>query len=134
MKSQVINFIFKQEAYKCEIFEKKSTIIDFFIRSLELRLLDPEFPLINQGEEGDYMFIVKSGECQVFIKDPIEKKDIYVRSMRNSKFFGEFSLLTKQPRSASVRPKSYAMVGQIGREKFEEMIFMFPEMFQNLKN
>jgi len=70
----------------------------------------------------------------VFIKDPIEKKDIYVRSLRNSQFFGEFSLLTKQPRSASVRPKNYAIVGQVGREKFEEMVFMFPELTQRLKN
>jgi len=86
-------------------------LIEFFINSIELQLLDPEFPLINQGEDGEYFYIVKSGECQVFIKDPVEKKDIYVRSLRNSQFFGEFSLLTKQPRSASVRPKNYAIIG-----------------------
>ena len=96
--------------------------------SIELQLLDPEFPLINQSEDGEYIYIVKSGECQVFIKDPVEKKDIYVRSLRNSQIFGEFSLLTKQPRSASVRPKNYAMVGQVGRTKFEELIYMYPEL------
>lgn len=112
----------------CEIFEKNESLIDFFINSLQLMLLDPEYPLINQGEEGNSLYIVKTGECQVFIKDPIEKKDIYVRSLRNSQFFGEFSLLTMQPRSASVRPKNYAIVGQVQREKFDEMTFMFPEL------
>lgn len=134
LKSQVIQFIFYQESLRCDIFEKNGPLIDFFINSLQLQLLDPEYPLINQGEEGDNFYIVKNGECMVFIKDPIEKRDIYVRSLKNSQFFGEFSLITKKPRSASVRPKNYSMVGQVGREKFEEMLFMFPELHQKLKN
>jgi len=62
---------------------------------LQLLLLDPEYPLINQGEEGDTFYFVKNGELQVFVKDPIEKRDIYVRSLRDGEFFGEFSLVTK---------------------------------------
>jgi len=31
----------------CEIFEKNISLVEFFINSIELQLLDPEFPLIN---------------------------------------------------------------------------------------
>lgn len=62
LKSNVIHFIFKKEAQNCEIFERNATVIEFFVNSLELRLLDPEYGLINQGEEGNHMYIVKSGE------------------------------------------------------------------------
>lgn len=79
----------------CEIFEQNKALIDFFIKALQLRLLDPEYPLINQGMEGDTFYFVKNGELQVFVKDPIEKRDIYVRSLREGQFFGEFSLVTK---------------------------------------
>lgn len=47
LKSNVINFIFMQEAANCYIFEKNQSLIDFFVDSLELQLLDPEFPLIT---------------------------------------------------------------------------------------
>lgn len=54
--------------------------------------------------------------------------------MKSGTFFGEYSLITQQPRSASVRPKSYAMVGKVGKEKFDEMLYMFPELRQKFKN
>lgn len=128
LKNQVIEFLFQEKCYECEIFENHKPLIEFFIQSLDLRLLDPEFPLINQGEEGNTFYFVRSGELQVFVIDPLAKRDVYVRSLHGGSFFGEFSLLTGQPRSASVRPKSYAKVGYFGREKFEEMVFMFPEL------
>jgi len=119
LKFMVIKFIFHEECYNCSIFEKNRPMIDFIIKSIDLQLLDPEFPLINQGEGGNTFYIVKNGELQVFIKDPIDHKDLYVRSLKAGSFIGEYALLTHQPRSASVRPKSYAMVGRVDKEKFD---------------
>ena len=69
----------------------------------------------------------------MYIKDPIEHKDIYVRTMKNSHIFGEFALLTGQPRSATVKPKGYAIIGQISKEKFEEMMYMHPSLKSSLQ-
>ncbi len=68
------------------------------------------------------------------MKHPIEKKEIYVNNLKGGEFFGEFSLLTQKPRSASIRPRTYSMVGYLTLEKFEEMIFMFPEISLRLKD
>ena len=43
----MIKFIFHEECMACSIFEENKPTIDFFIKSLDLQLLDPEYPLIN---------------------------------------------------------------------------------------
>lgn len=57
-------------------------------------LLDPEYPLVNQGENDNRFFFIKAGECEVFVKDPINKRDTLVRLLKSGSFFGEVSLLT----------------------------------------
>lgn len=114
--------------FECSLFDKNAALIDFFIKSLQLMLLDPEYPLVNQGEKDNRFFFIKAGECEVFVKDPVSKRDTLVRVLKGGEFFGEVSLLTNQPRTASVRPKIYAMIGYFHEQKFEEMVFMFPEV------
>ena len=97
-------------------------------------LLDPEYPLINQGEEGTRFYFIKHGELEVFVKDPKEHRDMYVKSLKDGDFFGEISLIRQVPRSASVRPKSYAKVGYLSKEKFDEMVYLFPVIKSKLKN
>ena len=128
LRNEVIQLIFKDVTLKCDLFEKNLALIDFFIKSLQLMLLDPEYPLVNQGEKDNRFFFIKAGECEVYVKDPVSKRDTHVRTLRGGNFFGEVSLLTGQPRTASVRPKIYAMIGYFHEQKFEEMVFMFPEV------
>lgn len=47
LRNEVIQLIFKEVTYKCELFDKNAALIDFFIKSLQLMLLDPEYPLVN---------------------------------------------------------------------------------------
>jgi len=60
-----------------------------------LLLLDPEEPLINQGETGENFYFIKEGDLEVFILDPVDKKDVYVKTLKNGEFFGEYALITK---------------------------------------
>ena len=80
------------------------------------------------------LFFVRSGDLEVYVIDPVKKKEVYVRTLTGGQFFGEFALLTGQPRSASVRPKSYAKVGYFDKSRFEEIVFMFPEFKQRLQD
>lgn len=49
---------------------------------MDLRLLDPEYPLINEGEEGNMFYFVRSGDLEVFVTDPVKKKEVYVRTLK----------------------------------------------------
>lgn len=94
LRNEVIQLIFKEVTYKCSLFDQNLALIDFFIKSLQLMLLDPEYPLVNQGEKDNRFFFIKHGECEVFVKDPISKRDSLVRTLKGGHFFGEVSLLT----------------------------------------
>jgi uncharacterized membrane protein len=56
--------------------------------------------LFHAGEPGESLFIVKSGEVELFIKDTTGQKIILSIAEKNG-MFGELSLLDNKPRSAT---------------------------------
>jgi len=72
------------------------------------------------------------GDCNVFVKDEnnIER---FVRSLKPGSYFGEFALITKQRRSATVYAKNYSVCGAISSESFKEMCFLYPDVSVKLK-
>jgi len=56
--------------------------------------------IISAGEEGDTMFIVESGEVELFLQDSIDEH-VTLGIVKPGELFGEFSLLDNAPRSAS---------------------------------
>ncbi len=57
--------------------------------------------IFNYGDPGDCLFIVRSGEVEVFFKDDTGQK-IVLETGRTGYVFGELSLLDSGPRTASV--------------------------------
>jgi uncharacterized membrane protein len=56
--------------------------------------------LFQTGEPGDSLYIVRSGEIELYIKDTAGQK-IVLNVVRQSEMFGELSLLDSGPRSAT---------------------------------
>ena len=69
-----------------------------------LRLKDGDM-VMRQGDAGDSLFLVASGELRVFVNTPAGPKD--VAHLFENTLFGEMALITGQPRTASV-----AVVGE----------------------
>ena len=61
--------------------------------------------IVRQGDHGSEAFIISTGECDVFREEPGRERRI-IRSMGPGDTFGELSLLTGMPRSATVIAKS----------------------------
>lgn len=57
--------------------------------------------IIEAGELSDALYIILSGQANVIVKEP-RHGEIIIFTLRPGEFFGEMSLLDKQPRSASV--------------------------------
>ena len=57
--------------------------------------------MIQQGEAGDCMYVVQQGEVEVVLENP--DGEIPLSVLKRGDVFGEMSLFTKQPRSATVR-------------------------------
>jgi serine/threonine-protein kinase len=61
--------------------------------------------IVREGDQGSQAFIISDGECEVFRDDPGRARRI-IRSMGPGDTFGELSLLTGMPRSATVVAKT----------------------------
>src|SRR3981081_2010318 len=57
--------------------------------------------VLNEGEMGDSLYMIQSGKVKVFIGDE-EGREIILKILSPGAFFGEMSMIDKEPRSASV--------------------------------
>jgi len=89
--------------------------------------------LVGQGEEGDSLFIIKSGQTGIYIKDK-DGDQLRVDTRTAGEFFGEMSLLTGEPRSASVLAESETKVLTIGKKDFVEILTADPMILELLLN
>lgn len=56
--------------------------------------------IFNAGEYGDALYIVRSGEVELFVKDTAGQK-IVLTTVEQNEIFGELSMLDERPRSAT---------------------------------
>jgi CRP-like cAMP-binding protein len=77
-----------------------------------LRLRDGDL-VMRQGDPGDSLFLVASGELRVFVATPDGSKD--VAHLFENTLFGEMALITGQPRTASVAAVGEADVIQVSK-------------------
>lgn len=88
-------------------------------------------PMLKQGNPGSSLFIVNEGLLAVRINDG---KGGYTQVARINpgEFFGELSLLTGEPRGATVVPITDCRITEIGKEVMQEIITKRPEMAEML--
>jgi CRP-like cAMP-binding protein len=101
--------------------------------------------VIQQGQEGDSLFIIRDGEVEVLVDTPSLQQPRRVAMLGAGEFFGEMSLLTGERRSATIRTLSDANFYLIEHEVFadvlakhrdlhEQIAAVLEERLKNLKN
>lgn len=83
--------------------------------------LGPAERLIVQGSRGTSLFVVADGELEVVLRRS-HGPDLRVDTIHRGEVVGEMSLLTGEPRSATVRAVDHALVYEIGRRQYEPML------------
>ncbi|ULQ50669.1 Crp/Fnr family transcriptional regulator [Flavihumibacter fluvii] len=78
--------------------------------------------LFQEGEIGDCMFIIQSGEIR------IHKGQTTLAVLREKEVFGELSLLDAETRSASATCQTDCVLFRIDQEPFYELIDSRPEV------
>lgn len=76
--------------------------------------------VINQGDEGDFLFVVETGKLDCSIK--IGDTEKIVGSCEAGGSFGELALLYMQPRSASVKAVQACVLWKLDRETFNHIV------------
>ena len=78
--------------------------------------------VITQGEEGDVLYLVDSGEldCEKVFK--AGDKPTYLKTYKTGESFGELALLYNAPRAATIRAKTNATCWALDRECFNNIV------------
>jgi NTE family protein len=75
--------------------------------------------LFRQGDAGDSLYVVRAGRLEVVMEDP---DATVVRVLTRGDFVGELALLTREPRSASVRARRDSELMRISATDFAELL------------
>ncbi|CAN5691497.1 mechanosensitive ion channel family protein [soil metagenome] len=73
--------------------------------------------IVRQGEVGDSLYVLSSGKASV----PLEPDQVEVATITPGGYFGEMSLLTGEPRSATVIARGEVVVLELGAELFRRL-------------
>ena len=94
------------------------TVIDSF----EEKKFNAGDNVIVQGDEGDVLYLVDSGEldCEKVFK--AGDKPTYLKTYKPGESFGELALLYNAPRAATIRAKTPAICWALDRECFNNIV------------
>jgi len=83
--------------------------------------------VLTEGEMGDSLFMIQSGKVKVFIGDQ-DGREMILKILGPGDFFGEMSMIDKQPRSASVTTLESSTFLVMSHAAFEKCIEQVPRI------
>ena len=96
--------------------------IQRFFAELEPMEVSTGERIVEQGTEGDYLYIVAQGQCAVTRRAPSTGQEIQLALLRDGDSFGEESLISNSPRNASVTMTSDGFLMRLAKREFEELV------------
>jgi hypothetical protein len=95
------------------------------IRGLRLLTFEPGDIILSEGEPGDTVFVLATGAVKAFVRNP-EGRLRLVREMGEGSFFGEISILSGAPRTATVTAAVHSEVLELDRATLDEIAERHP--------
>ncbi|HKJ82754.1 MAG TPA: cyclic nucleotide-binding domain-containing protein [Mariprofundaceae bacterium] len=85
--------------------------------------------IVREGEPGDTFYLIRSGHVDVATSSMMSKGDqVELDRMGEGDFFGEVSLLTDKPRTATVRAHGLTELMELTRTDFDEIVRQYPSV------
>jgi cAMP-dependent protein kinase regulator len=97
------------------------------IRGLRLHTFEPGEILVSAGEPGDSLYLLTTGSVRAYMRDK-RGKHVPVREMHDGDFFGEMSILTGRPRSATITASSYCELLELDQRTLNEIAVKHPNV------
>lgn len=116
----------KKVLLESDLFRTLSTsAIERIIDRFELQEYPKNTVIIQKGQKGDAFYVIKHGSVTVGIPSK-GKKEIELAILHTSDCFGEMSLLTGNPASASITCIEDVQLLKLSEERFNDILLEYP--------
>jgi CRP-like cAMP-binding protein len=102
------------------------------IGGLNLLIFQRGDVIIRQGQPGNSLYMLTSGMVRAFVKSP-EGKNKPVADLSEGAFFGEGSILTGRPRSATVAALTSCELLELDRPTLDDIASRHPHVMDVLR-
>lgn len=83
--------------------------------------------VITEGEQGSSLYVVVSGEVKVYTRGP-RGESVHLAKLGEGDFFGEVSVLTGKPRTATITASTRSELLRLDKEKLDAVVTKFPRV------
>ncbi|UCG94228.1 MAG: cyclic nucleotide-binding domain-containing protein [Candidatus Aerophobus sp.] len=102
--------------------EEREKVVERF----QLIVKDKDAIVVREGEAGDCLYIIHSGEVEVYTDK--EGSKVVLANLREGDFFGEISLITGEKRTATVRTTQQTRLMGLSKEDFDSIAKEYPQV------
>jgi len=102
--------------------------IDFIVERLKFKAFDADHVICNIGDPGDKMYIIINGKVKVVVPSEAGGEENVIAVLGSGDYFGEMSLLTGEPRSASVITTEASEMFILNKSDFDVIVERFPSV------
>lgn len=92
------------------------------IEKVQMQYFDANHVIFNEGDTGDYMYIVKRGQVEVIRNNTI------LATLSDNQFFGEMALVSDESRNATVKTVTDVEVLMLNKNDFKNLIQTNPSI------
>jgi CRP-like cAMP-binding protein len=95
------------------------------VNEMELEHHDEGHVIISEGQTGSSMYIIASGEVKVFTTGR-DNRPVYLAKLGEGDFFGEVSVLTGKPRTATITASQPTDLLRLDKDKLDNALAKYP--------
>ncbi|MGH9509428.1 MAG: cyclic nucleotide-binding domain-containing protein, partial [Terriglobales bacterium] len=98
------------------------------VKRMKRRDFPPNHIIVREGQPGTSMFFITSGGVEVRKKDANTGIDFLLTELGPGQNFGEMSLLTGKPRTASVSTNQPSTCAVLEQADFQDLLMQYPKI------
>lgn len=96
------------------------------VKEMELEQHDEGAVIISEGEPGTSMYVITSGEVKVYTRGSGQGGSVYLAKLGEGDFFGEVSVLTGKPRTATITAATPTELLRLDKDKLDTALSKYP--------
>jgi len=128
MQNNTLNHLKQIPLFSKTSEEELKTIVE----KLTLVEFEKDEAIIKEGDPGNYLYVINNGRVRVITYIEPEDEEIVLSYLNEGDYFGEMSLITGEPRSATVIAETDVVLFQLSKLDFDSLILKNPNISLSL--